>query len=126
MEKNSKQLGNWGEEKATKYLKDKGYKILSRNWRNKLGEIDIICRKRKALVFVEVKTIQQAQGFFAEDEINWKKQRQLIKMAQSYLTDNKLDLDVAHQIDIVAIEVVGQGSDDYKLSHFENAIEDNY
>ncbi len=126
MEISGKQLGDWGEKKATKYLKNKGYKILSRNWRNKLGEIDIVCRKRRALIFVEVKTIQQVQGFFAEDEIDWKKQRQLIKMAQSYLTDNKLNLDIAHQIDIIAIEVIDQDSDDYRLNHFENAIEDSY
>lgn len=123
---NSKKLGNWGEGKATKYLKRKKYKILHRNWENKLGEIDIVACKDKALIFVEVKTIQQTQGFFAEDEIDWKKQRQLIRMAQSYLKDNKLGLDTIHQIDIVAIEVIDQDHDEYELSHFENAIEDSY
>ena len=125
MRTRSQQLGAWGEEKAAEYLKSKKYKILHRNWKNKLGEIDIVCRKHRALIFVEVKTIQQTQGFFAEDEIDWKKQRQLIRMAQSYLTDNKLGLDTAHQIDIIAIEVIDKNNNKYQLSHFENAIEDN-
>lgn len=49
-------LGSWGEDAAEKYLKKKGYTILERNFRCKLGEIDIIALDGRSLVFIEVKT----------------------------------------------------------------------
>lgn len=122
---NRKKLGNYGENIAAEYLENKGYKILTRNWKNKWGEIDIVAKKKGVIVFCEVKTISEKQDFDPEDEIDWKKQRQLIKMAQIYLSSHKIPLDTAHQIDILAIEI-NPLDKSYKIRHTENAIEDNY
>lgn len=51
-----KSLGNKGEEIATNFLIEKGYKIIDRNFRASVGEIDIIAKDKKEIVFVEVKT----------------------------------------------------------------------
>ena len=51
----SKGVGNYGEALAVKYLEGKGYRILARNFTSKMGEIDIVCRDKSYLVFVEVK-----------------------------------------------------------------------
>ncbi len=55
-------LGRYGEDRACDYLQALGYSILERNWRCRIGEIDIIARDRDRLVFIEVKT-RSAQGF---------------------------------------------------------------
>ena len=120
-----KNLGDFGEETAVKFLKDKGYKILCQNFKRKWGEVDIIGQAKKTIIFFEVKTIIQKQGFVPEDQITSHKKRQLLKMTQIYLSENKISLNSPHQIDIIAIEV----SPDFKkvkIRHHKNAIEDTY
>ena len=55
-------LGRYGEDRASDYLQGLGYSIVERNWRCRIGEIDIIARDRDRFVFVEVKT-RSADGF---------------------------------------------------------------
>lgn len=55
-------LGRYGEDRACDYLQALGYNILERNWRCRIGEIDIIARDNDRFVFVEVKT-RSADGF---------------------------------------------------------------
>ena len=122
----NKTLGQQGEEAAAQYLQKQGYKILTRNFRYKtFGELDIITKRKGKIVFVEVKTLRQKQSFWPEDEITPKKEKQLRKMAQIFLSANHLPLDTAHQIDIIAVEIdsIGNVSD---IRHHENAIEDVY
>jgi len=130
----NKSLGKQGEDIAEKYLKDRGYKILVRNFTKRpWGEIDIVAEKKAKpfsflqtkLVFVEVKSIVKRNDFFPEDQITDKKQNQLRKMAQIYLSTNKLPLSTAYQIDILAIEFDGN-SQVIAIRHQPNAIEDNY
>lgn len=122
---NSKKLGNFGEKIARKYLKGKKYRILSQNFKRKWGEIDIVGKKKDKIIFFEVKTILEKQGFMPEDEISLKKKRQLRKMAQIYLSENKISFDNPWQIDIIAIEVLSDFQK-AKIRHLENAIEDIY
>lgn len=49
-------LGKYGEDLAAKYLEDRGFSIVERNWRTAAGEIDLIARQNQKIVFVEVKT----------------------------------------------------------------------
>lgn len=129
---NRKAIGKLGEDKAVDYLKDRGYNILATNWQNKWGEIDIVASpprqkfwQKDKIVFCEVKTIRQKAGFMPEDEINQKKERQLLKMAQIYLSANKIPLNTPHQIDILAVEI-NPFDNTHKTRHTENAIEDTY
>lgn len=117
------QLGRRGEEEAARFLSKKGYKILTRNWRNKWAEIDIVAEKAGVLVFVEVKTINEKESYFPEDEIDQRKERQLVRACQMYLEKQKIGPDAPYQIDIVAITETDVGP---KIAHFKNAIEDMY
>ena len=79
------QLAGRGENAAARYLREIGYKIIIRNYRSPLGEIDIIARDGETLVFVEVKT-RTGDDPMPEDQVNPAKQHQLTKAAKSYLS----------------------------------------
>src|SRR5215203_1630110 len=77
-------LGERGENVAAKFLRNQGYKILERNFRTSLGEIDIIARDGRTLVFVEVKT-RVYDDPAPEENVNAHKQHQITKSAKMYL-----------------------------------------
>ncbi len=133
----SKITGDLGESAAQQYLTEKGYQILATNFKRKWGELDIVANKKPfgpaqgkpfgsaqgKLIFVEVKSIHQKYAFWPEDEINPKKKRQLIKMAQIFMSENRIPLDAPYQIDIVAVEFNWENQIQ-QIRHLENAIED--
>jgi putative endonuclease len=77
-------LGDRGENVAARHLRNAGYKIIMRNFRCDLGEIDIIAREGKTLVFVEVKT-RAYDDPTPEEQVNPVKQQQIQKAAKFYL-----------------------------------------
>lgn len=95
----NKTTGKIGEDLAIELLKNKGYQILERNWGNKWGEIDIIAKDQKTIVFVEVKT-KIGKGFGSPEEmVGYKKLSQIQKISSLYLpSDNS-----PKRIDVVAI-----------------------
>lgn len=111
----NKQTGNFGENKAADFLKEKGYEILERNFSNKFGEIDIIARDKNVLVFVEVKTKRGEIFGSPEEMINPKKLWKIRNMANLYMRRN----DLACRIDVVAV-VLGDDNSVVRLTHYEN------
>ncbi len=80
-------LGERGENIAAKHLRNAGFKIIERNFRCQVGEIDIIARDGKTLVFVEVKTrAYDDNDVTPEDQVNTHKRHQITKAAKYYLT----------------------------------------
>ena len=98
-----KRVGSEGEQLACEYLQSQGYEILARNYRACNGEIDIIARQGKTLVFVEVKTRQR--GGFGEPEewVDERKQRQIGKVASLYLHNQRLE-EMDCRFDVVAVD----------------------
>lgn len=84
-------IGEIGEEYASKFLKKKKYKILERNYRKRYGEIDIIAENKNYIVFVEVKTRHTDSMTSAADAVNRQKQLKIIKTASMYLAENETD-----------------------------------
>jgi putative endonuclease len=78
-------LGDRGENVAARFLRNLGYKIIMRNFRCELGEIDIIAREGKTLVFVEVKT-RAYDDPTPEEQVNLEKRNQIQKAAKYYLS----------------------------------------
>jgi len=78
-------LGNRGENVAARYLRNLGYTIIVRNYRCNLGEIDIVAKDGRTLVFVEVKTRAQDEPT-PEQQVNEFKRHQLTKTAKLYLS----------------------------------------
>jgi putative endonuclease len=100
-------LGNQGESAAAEYLSSSGIKILDRNFRCPLGEIDLIARDGKTIVFVEVRA-RQADGICSpEESITIYKRRRLTRAALWYLKQRGL-LDSNARFDVVAIRWDGE------------------
>ena len=119
-----KDLGDSGEKIAEKFLKDKGYKILDKNFRySNFGELDIVALKDNNVIFFEVKTRKKTgpSQFLPEDNITHDKQKKLIKLAEIYLSKKNFN-DTSWQIDVLAIEVYLNGT--YDIRHIEKAVGD--
>jgi putative endonuclease len=74
-----------GEEEAARFLARSGYAILDRNVRTRAGEIDLVAKEGKTLVFVEVKTRKDLEGDPPQAAVNTRKQNRLGKLAHGYL-----------------------------------------
>ncbi len=111
--------GKSGEELAVALLKENGYKIIARNYKTKLGEIDIVAQDKDTLCFVEVKTRHSDRYGFPQEAVSGPKQRQISKVALAYLKENSL-LDKRARFDVVSI-IYSQ--DNPKLDLIKNAFE---
>lgn len=101
-------LGKIGEEAAIKFLKKIGYIIVERNYQNnlgrRLGEIDIIAKENKEIVFVEVKTreLSKYENTLPEENITRAKLHKLSKIASCYIRNNKL-WNKAYRFDAISV-----------------------
>jgi len=100
-DKENKKLGRLGEEKACKYLKKQGYKILERNYNNPFGEVDIIAQKGDIIAFVEVKTRLTDKYGAPSEAVNAARKRKYVLAANYYLRE-KLD-DYIVRFDIIEV-----------------------
>ena len=107
-----------GEDLATQFLKNKGYKIIERNFRKGYGEIDIIAIQGRTLVFVEVKTRTSNQYGSPLEAISYFKLRSLIKTAEFYKMLNP-KLPEALRIDAVSI-LLDISNNLVNIEHVEN------
>jgi putative endonuclease len=113
-------LGRWGECKAVKYLKGKGYSVLALNYRCKAGEIDaVMATPEGVIVFVEVKSRRKEGPWRAVDAVNKKKQRK-IAAAAKYFKKRYNCTDLISRFDIVT--VVLDEKKKPKITHYENAF----
>jgi putative endonuclease len=112
-------VGRKGEDLAYDLLRKKGYKILERNFKSPLGEIDIIAREGKTLAFVEVKTRLTSDFGTAKWAVGLRKQRKLSMVALYYLKHHSL-LDQPARFDVVAIDL---DHEEKKIELFQNAFD---
>ncbi|MEK7061479.1 MAG: YraN family protein [Patescibacteria group bacterium] len=112
----NRKVGYEGEEIAAKFLLDKGYKILERNYHTRFGEIDLIVCKNNILSFVEVK-LKHGEDFGTPEEMIGKfKLSQVQRMAEFYLMDKPNMAKIYKTYLIDAVCIVG-GS---RVTHYEN------
>ncbi|MDP3181721.1 MAG: YraN family protein [Desulfobaccales bacterium] len=96
------QLGETGEDLAAAALKKQGYKILERNYRTPLGEIDLIARHQGYLVFLEVKTRRSVRFGAPAEAVSPAKQARLKRLADYYVKVKRLG-EVKVRFDVVGI-----------------------
>ena len=114
--------GAWGEALAAEYLRKKRYSIVAAGYRCRFGEIDLIVRDRKYLVFVEVKLRKSANFAEAMEYVDQRKQDRIRTTASMYLSQNPTQLQPRFDvIEIYAPE--GTATLKPKISHMEDALQ---
>jgi putative endonuclease len=114
----NQRLGKIGENIAVSYLREKGYRIIERNWRYLHKEIDIIAGKGDELVIVEVKTRQGETGLLPGDLVPHAKQRYLINATDAYIRWHGVEQET--RFDVIIVNFPGQG--EYEVEHIERAF----
>ena len=112
-DKENKRLGRRGENKAARYLKQNGYKIVERGYRNPFGEVDIIASKGDVLAFIEVKTRTNEEFGTPSEAVDRRRQEKYIKAAEYYFYGKQIDVTVRFDV----IEIL-RG----EINHIENAF----
>ena len=114
----SRELGFAAEQKACEFLLAKGLRLVTSNYRCRLGEIDLIMRDGPCLVFVEVRARKTVAYGGAVASITYSKQQKLIKTALLYLQVNKLMDKQPLRFDVLSLEGVPA-----RVSWIQNAFE---
>src|SRR5262245_59787617 len=110
MTKARKETGNLGETIACKFLEQKGFKVVARNYRRKFGEVDIIATDGSCVHFVEVKSVhadlgkrnsRENKNYRPEELVHPLKLRKIGLVANEYMANHERELDF--QIDVIAV-----------------------
>ncbi len=119
-------LGAEGEARAASYLASKGYRIVARNVRAGGVELDLIVRRGRSVIFVEVKTRRSQRFGPPELAVDAAKRRRLVAGAAAWLRECGRGFE-QFRFDVVAWQVTpsGRGEEAWRLRHFENAFEAN-
>jgi putative endonuclease len=96
-------LGQNGEDIAENYLRSLGYRILEKNFINKIGEIDLIALEGKTVIFAEVKTRRTLRFGQPFEAVHWAKRRKLTNLAFSYLKFKFHSVDVPARFDVLSV-----------------------
>ena len=106
-------LGNRGEKIATNFLRKQGYRIIEKNYRSRLGGIDIVAKEGEGLVFVEVQACRSTNFGLPEEALPYDKRRRLNRLAMAYLAHRRIR-DTNCRFDVASILM-----DDNRVNHIE-------
>jgi putative endonuclease len=115
-----KLFGQAGESAAEEYLRRKGYRILARNLRSSLGELDLVAEDGQVLVFVEVKARRTDAFGGAIHAVHHRKQEKLIQLAAQYVARHHIKNRLC-RFDVVLLQGLNAAAP--QIEHIQNAFE---
>lgn len=104
MSQHNQRLGRWGEKVAATHLIASGYRIITRNWRCPLGEIDLVAVKHEIFHMIEVKTRRGRDHGGPEEAISSRKLKKMQECALLFLAEHD-ENDPSWAIDLIAVEI---------------------
>lgn len=116
-------LGKLGEDCVAQYLKERGYIIVKRNWRDsRYGEIDIVAENRECVAFVEVKTRREKALVSGAEAIDVYKMRRIKNASIMFM--NRFNTDLPARIDVAEVTAYDTGEGNLKLvvNYIESAF----
>lgn len=105
----ARSVGDYGEQVACRYLEDRGYVVVDRNWRCDQGELDIVALHRDTLVFCEVKTRRSSRYGSPVEAVVPAKAARLRRLAMRWLRDHDLHRREV-RIDVLGVRVQRSGA----------------
>lgn len=114
----NQEIGKLGEKLAAKYLDDLGYEIIDKNFYCRQGEIDIIAKIGREIVFVEVKTRTNLKYGQPSESVTPVKEKHIKKVAEYYIYKNYLE-DKYIRFDIIEMYIF---KNKYKINHIKHAM----
>lgn len=121
MHKLNKEVGSYGESIAENHLRKLGYRILDKNFRCALGEIDIIAKEMNYIVFIEVKSRYGTIYGSPREAVNYNKIRKIYKTAETYILKKKLN-NFNFRFDVIEI-ILNHEDNVYSIRHIEDAFQ---
>lgn len=100
---NTASVGNNAERQAEKYLVNHGYHVVERNYRSKLGEIDLILEKDNTLVFVEVRYRENSRHGTPAETVTRSKIGKIVRTAEVFLMKNNRFSEHDYSFDVISI-----------------------
>lgn len=100
---NKRAVGSRYEEETAAFLQKNGYRILEKNFRNRRGEIDLIAKDGRTLVFVEVKYRKNVRNGYPEEAVDTRKQKKICETAAYYVYKNRIPEYTPMRFDVVAV-----------------------
>ncbi len=100
---NKRAVGSRYEEETAAFLQRNGYRILEKNFRDRRGEIDLIAKEGKTLVFVEVKYRKDTKNGYPEEAVDVHKQKKIRETAAYYVYKNRIPEHTPMRFDVVAV-----------------------
>jgi putative endonuclease len=105
--KNTRRIGNKGEDIACVFLSDRGFHIVDRNYQRKWGELDIVAIKDQELHFFEVKSVTLHVGWvkdhFPEDNVHGLKLRSIGRMIETYMEDKNCSRETPFHFHVLSV-----------------------
>lgn len=93
--------GRYGEQLGVDHILKAGYRLMDRNWRYRRWEVDIVAMDGDTLVFIEVKSRSSTDFGEPAEFVDWKKRRNLVKLAEAYIKINRFQGEI--RFDIIAV-----------------------
>jgi putative endonuclease len=116
------ELGREGEDRVARYLTDSGWLVIERNWRTRLGEIDIIVLRRDTIAFVEVKTWPHGVGADLELVIGHAKRKRMVETAKCFLGTHRQYSGMYVRFDVFLISSDPLAGGSVRYRHLKDAI----
>ena len=116
---NNRQIGAIGENIAKNYLIENEFTILEQNYRNKIGEIDLIAKKEDEVIFVEVKSRSTLNYGYPAEAVSIKKQLKILNTSKVYIMANKLNNNKL-RYDVIEVYLKEKN-----INHIQNAFWSN-
>ncbi len=117
--KTKQEVGQNGEDIAARYLEEKGFTILDRNYNFEYAELDIVAFKDQFIVFVEVKTRTSKSYGEPEDAIDEKKRKKLLHVAEAWIFERRMEGAPA-RFDVIS--VLYPETPKQEIRHYEEAF----
>lgn len=114
-----RRTGQAGEEAAARYLTAQGLRVVARNWRCRLGELDMVALDGATVVIVEVKTRRSARFGHPAEAVDSRKQARLLRLALAFLQERRWD---GRPVRFDVIAVLPGGPDGWRMEWIRDAF----